>query len=123
MSDDVKTTGAAKKTAPKKTAPVKGATETKATAPAKKAAAKKVAEPKAEKAPRVSKWMDPTLKLLAQHPDGLTRSQIWEALETQDLGGVLVNNPDLFASEAQEGVQGKVFKLTKAGAKKAASFE
>ena len=121
MADNVKTTAAAKKAAPAKKAaapaPVK-------TAPAKKPAAAPAVEAKEKEAtPRVSKWLAPTLKLLAQHPDGLSRAQIWEALETKDLGGVLVNNPDLFEETTIEDVKGKCFKLTKAGIKKAATVE
>lgn len=94
-------------------APVKAAA--KKTAPAKKVAAKGATGTKE------SKWLAPVLKLLAKKSDGLTRAQIWEALETTDLGGVLVKNPNFFKCSTVEGQRGQVFSLTAAGVKAAAA--
>lgn len=103
-------------------------TETAAPKAAKKAA--KAKAPKgAKKGPpaakgsgrtsKASEWLPKVLKYLKKHPNGETRTKILADLGTDDLGGCLVNNPNLFKSANIEGSKGKTFKLTAAGLKAA----
>mgnify|MGYP001584261082 CR=1 FL=1 len=68
---------------------------------------------------KADQWLPKVLKYLKKHPNGESRSKILADLSTDNLGGCLVNNPNLFKEITIEGAKGKAFKLTAAGQKAA----